>query len=237
MTEFEGVVEALGAALAKRGYSELTPVQQAVLDPKLIDKDLLVSAQTGSGKTVAFGIAIAPTLLQGADKLPRAKAPMALAVAPTRELALQVKRELEWLYESTGANCASCVGGMDMRTERRELARGAHIVVGTPGRLRDHIERGSLDMSEMRAIILDEADEMLDMGFRDDLEYILGAAPQERRTLMFSATVPRQIANLAKRYQRDAVRVSTKSDEKQHLDIEYRALMVAPNDQIGRAHV
>ncbi len=231
MTEFEGVVEALGVALAKRGYSELTPVQQAVLDPKLIDKDLLVSAQTGSGKTVAFGIAIAPTLLQGDDKLARVKAPMALAVAPTRELALQVKRELEWLYESTGAICASCVGGMDMRTERRELARGAHIVVGTPGRLRDHIERGSLDMSEMRAIILDEADEMLDMGFRDDLEYILGAAPEERRTLMFSATVPRTIAALAKRYQRDAVRVSTKSEEKQHLDIEYRALMVAPNDR------
>ena len=231
MTEFDGVVDALGKALVKRGYSKLTPVQLAVLDEKLIDKDLLVSAQTGSGKTVAFGMAIAPTLLQGEDRLERAKAPLALAVAPTRELALQVKRELEWLYESAGAQCASCVGGMDMRTERRELARGAHIVVGTPGRLRDHIERGSLDMSGMRAVVLDEADEMLDMGFRDDLEYILGAAPEERRTLMFSATVPRTIANLAKRYQRDAVRVSTKSDEKQHLDIEYRALTVAPNDR------
>ena len=231
MTEFEGVVPVLGEALTQRGYTVLTPVQSSVLDPKLIDKDLLVSAQTGSGKTVAFGIAFAPTLLQGAERFGRAKAPLALAVAPTRELALQVKRELEWLYEKTGANFASCVGGMDMRTERRALSQGAHIVVGTPGRLRDHIERGSLDMSEMRAVVLDEADEMLDMGFRDDLEYILGAAPAERRTLMFSATVPRTIATLAKRYQRDAVRVSTKGDEKQHLDIDYQAMAIAPNDR------
>ncbi|MEY8100120.1 DEAD/DEAH box helicase, partial [Falsihalocynthiibacter sp. S25ZX9] len=92
----------------------------------------------------------------------------------------------------TGARIASCVGGMDMRTERRELDQGAHIVVGTPGRLRYHIARKSLRMDQMRAIVLDEADEMLDLGFRDDLEFILGEAQEERRTLMFSATVPRQ---------------------------------------------
>ncbi len=231
MTEFEGVAAPLAKALEKRGYSALTPVQKAVLEDGLVDKDLLVSAQTGSGKTVAFGMAIAPTLLGEQEKFGRENAPMALAVAPTRELALQVKRELEWLFETTRAQFASCVGGMDMRTERRALSQGTHIVVGTPGRLRDHIERGSLDMSQMRAVVLDEADEMLDMGFRDDLEYILGAAPTERRTLMFSATVPRMIANLAKRYQRDAVRVSTKGEEKQHLDIDYQALAVAPNDR------
>jgi ATP-dependent RNA helicase DeaD len=231
MTNFESVVPALGQALEKRGYDALTPVQDAVLDPKLESADLLVSAQTGSGKTVAFGMALAPTLLDGVDRLPRADAPLALVVAPTRELALQVKRELEWLYAMTGAAVASCVGGMDMRTERRALDRGAHIVVGTPGRLRDHIERGSLDCTAFRAVVLDEADEMLDLGFRDDLEYILGAAPSNRRTLMFSATVPRGIANLAKRFQRDAVRISTTSEREQHHDIEYRALTVAPNDR------
>ena len=231
MTEFEGVVPALGQALSKRGYSALTPVQQAVLAPELSKADILVSAQTGSGKTVAFGLAFAPTLLDGADRFARATAPLALAVAPTRELALQVKRELEWLYEMTGASVASCVGGMDMRTERQALGRGAHIVVGTPGRLRDHIERGSLNTTRLKAVVLDEADEMLDMGFRDDLEYILGSAPAERRTLLFSATVPRSIATLAKRYQRDAVRISTSAEKKQHLDIEYRALTIAPNDQ------
>ncbi|MCR4379137.1 MAG: DEAD/DEAH box helicase, partial [Rhodospirillales bacterium] len=233
MTEFEGVVAALGQALKKRGYETLTPVQLAMLAPELKDADALVSAQTGSGKTVAFGLAIAPTLLGGAERFARADsaAPLALAIAPTRELALQVKRELEWLYELTGASVASCVGGMDMRAERRVLQQGAHIVVGTPGRLRDHIERGSFDTTALKAIVLDEADEMLDLGFRDDLEYILDATPSDRRTLMFSATVPRSITALAKRYQRDAVRVATHSPEKQHLDIEYRAMAVAPNDR------
>lgn len=231
MTDFEGVVPALGQALLQRGYTDLTPVQTAVLAPELADADALVSAQTGSGKTVAFGLALAPTLLGEEERFGASGAPMALTVAPTRELALQVKRELEWLYAMTGASVASCVGGMDMRTERRALQRGAHIVVGTPGRLRDHIDRGSLNTANLKAVVLDEADEMLDLGFREDLEYILDAAPEERRTLMFSATVPRSIATLAKRYQRDAVRVTTQAEQKQHVDIEYRALTVAPNDR------
>lgn len=231
MTVFEGVNPSLVQALDKRGYTTLTPVQTAVLAPEMKDADALVSAQTGSGKTVAFGIALAPTLLQDKDRFTNSGAPLGLVIAPTRELALQVKGELEWLYELTGATVTSCVGGMDMRTERRVLDRGAHIVVGTPGRLRDHIERGSLDTSQLKAVVLDEADEMLDMGFRDDLEYILDTAPKERRTLLFSATVARPIANLAKKYQRDAVRISTTSDTKQHKDIEYRALTVAPNDR------
>ncbi len=235
MTEFQGAVPALAQALSERGYTVLTPVQEAVLAPEVATADLLVSAQTGSGKTVAFGLSLAPALLDGAERFPPAempaKPPLALVVAPTRELALQVKRELEWLYQKTGASIASCVGGMDMRTERRALQRGAQIVVGTPGRLRDHIERHSLDMTGLRAVVLDEADEMLDLGFRDDLEYILGAAPKQRRTLMFSATVPRTIATLAKRFQRDAVRLATQAEQSQHVDIEYRALTVASNDR------
>ncbi|MDL2401500.1 DEAD/DEAH box helicase [Rhizobium mayense] len=231
MTEFEGIVPAIAQALAKRGYDVLTPVQKAMLDPGLAGKDALVSAQTGSGKTVAFGLALAPGLLEGAERFGPAGTPLALAIAPTRELALQVQRELEWLYELTGATIASCVGGMDMRTERRALERGAHIVVGTPGRLCDHIRRNSLDISELKAVVLDEADEMLDLGFREDLEFILETAPAERRTLMFSATVPRSIAKLAESYQRDAVRIATASEAKQHVDIDYRALTVVPSDR------
>ncbi|HEV7304630.1 DEAD/DEAH box helicase [Ensifer sp.] len=231
MTEFEGIAPAIAEALAKRGYNELTPVQKAMRDPELAERDALVSAQTGSGKTVAFGLALAPTLLGDERRFGPAGAPLALAIAPTRELALQVKRELEWLYGETGATIASCVGGMDMRTEKRALERGAHIVVGTPGRLCDHIRRNSLDISSLRAIVLDEADEMLDLGFREDLEFILEESPEDRRTLMFSATVPKSIATLAKNYQRDAVRISTASEQKQHVDIEYRALTVAPNDR------
>lgn len=231
MTEIDGVVPALAQALAKRGYETLTPVQQAVLGAEMRGADALVSAQTGSGKTVAFGLAMAPTLLADQERFGRADTPMALAVAPTRELALQVKRELEWLYAFAGGSVASCVGGMDMRTERATLERGAHIVVGTPGRLRDHIERGSLDMAAMRVVVLDEADEMLDLGFREDLEFILQSAPATRRTLMFSATVPPTIAALAQRYQRDAVRLSTAGEDRQHGDIEYRALVCAPTDR------
>ncbi|KZK99660.1 ATP-dependent RNA helicase DbpA [Pseudovibrio sp. Ad5] len=231
MTIPEGVAPALSTALEKREYTSLTPVQTAVLDEKLKGKDLLVSAQTGSGKTVAFGIAIAPELLGDEERMGRANEPLALCVAPTRELAIQVSKELEWLYGEAGARITTCVGGMDMRRERRNLSAGAHIVVGTPGRLRDHIERGSFDTSSLRTVVLDEADEMLDLGFREDLEFILGAAPQERRTLLFSATVPQQIESLAKRFQRDAQRISTVSNREQHADIEYRAMQVAPNDR------
>jgi len=224
------VKQALADALNKRGYETLTPVQSAVLAPELAEADLLVSAQTGSGKTVGFGLAIADSLLGNLEEFGRANKPLALVIAPTRELALQVKRELQWLYAEARATMASCVGGMDMRDERRSLDRGAHIVVATPGRLRDHIARGSIDLSEIRAVILDEADEMLDLGFKEDLEFILSHAPEIRRTLMFSATVPKSIAHLAKSYQKDSVRVSTVAEKSQHSDIEYRALGVAARD-------
>ena len=230
MTNATPLVPTLAEALAKRGYATLTPVQEAVTHPDLEGADLLVSAQTGSGKTVGFGLAIAPTLLDAAGRFGPASSPVALVIAPTRELALQVRRELAWLYEAAGVSMASCVGGMDMRDERRALDRGAHIVVGTPGRLKDHIQRGSLDLGMIRAVVLDEADEMLDLGFREDLEFILGEAPASRRTLMFSATVPKAIATLAQSYQKNAVRVTTAGERSQHADIDYRAMQVASAD-------
>lgn len=227
---------ALTEALAARQYAEPTPVQSAVLVPEAEDRDLLVSAQTGSGKTVAFGLAFAPTLLGGAERFGPAGAPLALVIAPTRELAIQVKAELTWLYGKTGARIASAVGGMDARAEARALSAGAHIVVGTPGRLKDHTERKRLDLSQIRVAVLDEADEMLDMGFRDELEFLLDATPPERRTLLFSATIPKEIASLAKRYQRNSLRLDVGSRNEPHGDIEYRAITVAPHD-IERAAV
>ncbi|AWZ00548.1 MAG: DEAD/DEAH box helicase [Rhodobiaceae bacterium] len=231
MSDPHNINPVLARALEKKGYASLTEVQEAVIAPETDGRDLLVSAQTGSGKTVAFGLAITPTILGTQEVFGPAVLPQALVVAPTRELAIQVQRELTWLFGEAKGKIASCVGGMDPRAERRALARGAHVVVGTPGRLRDHIERGGLDMSGLRAVILDEADEMLDFGFREDLEFILDTAPKERRTLMFSATVPRTISNMAKRYQKDALRISTVSERGQHSDIEYRALSVAPSDK------
>ena len=224
------MIPTLAQALADKGYDTLTPVQTAVADPELVGHDLLVSAQTGSGKTVGFGLAIGPTILGEDTHFGDAARPLALVVAPTRELAMQVRRELTWLYAPAGAVLASTVGGMDARDERRALERGAHIVVATPGRLRDHITRGSIDLSDVRAVVLDEADEMLDLGFKEDLEFILASAPEGRRTLMFSATVPPLIERMAREYQTDAKRIVTTATDDQHADIEYRALNVAQHD-------
>ncbi len=217
---------ALLRALTGRGYQDPTPVQEAVLQPEAADRDLLVSAQTGSGKTVAFGLAIAPTILGDNERLPTTLHPLVLVIAPTRELALQVHAELSWLYEFAGGRIVSCVGGMDARREARALSAGCHIVVGTPGRLQDHINRGNLHLNELEAVILDEADEMLDLGFKDELEFILGTAPESRRTLLFSATIAKEIAALARRYQQNALRIDTAGRNQPHADIEYRAIRV-----------
>jgi ATP-dependent RNA helicase DeaD len=220
----------LARALADRNYDHPTPVQLAVLADEAVDRDLLVSAQTGSGKTVAYGLAIAGNLLGDSERFEGAGAPLALIVAPTRELALQVHRELAWLYQYADARVVSCVGGMDPRREQRELAAGAHIVVGTPGRLCDHLRRGRLDISELKVVVLDEADEMLNLGFREDMEFILETTPETRRTLLFSATFPRGIVALAKQYQQRAFRIEVAGDEGGHADIEYHAIRIAPGD-------
>jgi ATP-dependent RNA helicase DeaD len=227
---FAALPAALAAALTARGYAALTAVQAAVIEPEAHGRDLVVSARTGSGKTVAFGLAMGAELLGAGQPLPPAGAPLALVVAPTRELALQVSRELTWLFAGTGATVTTCVGGMDPSRERRSLYQGAHFVVGTPGRLRDHLERGALDLSALKFVVLDEADEMLDMGFREDLEELLDATPGERRTLLFSATLPKPIVALAKRYQHDALRISTVGDEQGHGDIAYQVVTVSPSD-------
>ncbi len=217
---------ALLRALTGRGYQDPTPVQEAVLQPEAADRDLLVSAQTGSGKTVAFGLAIAPTILGENEKLPATHNPLVLVIAPTRELALQVHAELSWLYEFAGGRVISCVGGMDARREARALSAGCHMVVGTPGRLQDHINRGALKLNECEVVVLDEADEMLDLGFKDELEFILSTAPESRRTLLFSATIAKEIAALARRYQQNALRIDTAGRNQPHADIEYRAIRV-----------
>lgn len=227
---FPSTNPSLERALLEKGYAEPTAVQAAVLQPEAEDRDLLVSAQTGSGKTVAYGLALATTLLAGEERMGAPGAPLALVIAPTRELAMQVQRELIWLYGAAGARVCACIGGMDVRREARALEDGCHIVVGTPGRLRDHLERNRLDVTALRAVVLDEADEMLDLGFREDMEFILDSTPEEKRTLLFSATIPRDIANLARRYQNDAFRIDTVDQSQPHGDIDYRAIRIAPNE-------
>jgi ATP-dependent RNA helicase DeaD len=220
-----GAPEPLAAALAARGYQTPTPVQEAVLQESARGRDLLVSARTGSGKTVAFGLSIASELLP----LPTAGKPLGLVVAPTRELAQQVARELSWLFAE--ARVAACVGGADVGKELRALKAGVHLVVGTPGRLCDHLERGSLQLGALKALVLDEADEMLDLGFRDELERILSKAPVGRRTLLFSATIPNAIEQLARKYTREALRIAANPPAQAHADIELKVHAIAARER------
>jgi ATP-dependent RNA helicase DeaD len=209
---------ALARRLAARGYRRLTAVQRAVLRAEP-GADLLVSAPTGSGKTIAFGLALAP-LLGGVA------GPRALVVTPTRELAAQVRAELAWLYAGD-ARVGACVGGADPQAERAALAEGLDVVVGSPGRLRDHIGAGALRTAAVAAVVLDEADAMLDLGFRDDLEAILRALPEGRRTLMFSATVTPATEALARRVQRGALRLDLAAGA----SLALQAVAVAADDR------
>jgi ATP-dependent RNA helicase DeaD len=227
---FSDINPSLLRALAARNYIKPTPVQQAVLRPEAASRDLLVSAQTGSGKTVAYGLVLGATLLGEKERFAQAQQPLALVVTPTRELALQVQRELEWLFADSGARIVTSVGGMDIRREQRLLAQGAHIVVGTPGRLADHLDQERLDLSQIRSVVLDEADEMLDLGFREELETLLNATPSDRQTLLFSATLPKAILGLAKSYQRNALRLALSKENEPHGDIEYRAFPIHARD-------
>jgi ATP-dependent RNA helicase DeaD len=257
--EIDPAIEALPPAIARafteRGYTTLTAVQRAVLEPELAGKDLRISSQTGSGKTAALGLVLAPLAMQGApvraselppapnhggrahmtgprEAGPRAKGPRALVLAPTRELARQIEEELNWLYAHVGARVAVLSGGASYRDEHRALARGPAVIVGTPGRLLDHLGQGSFDPSGIAAVVLDEADQMLDLGFAEDLEQILSRVPDERRTHLVSATFPPEVIALADRVQREPVAVQGTRLGVANVDIEHVVHLVDPHERI-----
>ena len=183
-------------ALARAGYEAPTPIQGGLI-PRAIDGfDVIGQAQTGTGKTAAFAIPIIDML----DPPGKTKHPQALILCPTRELAVQVGEEIRKLSYGTRAESVVVYGGKPIRGQIEKLRRGVEIVVGTPGRVIDHIQRGSLVLSELWCVVLDEADRMLDIGFRPDIEKILGRCPRDRQTMLFSATLPPPILRLAKRY-------------------------------------
>jgi ATP-dependent RNA helicase DeaD len=195
---FEAVPASLRSALEGRGFTELTPVQEAVLAAEAEGRDLQISSQTGSGKTVALGFVLAPAL--STERV--GGGPQALIIVPTRELAAQVCEELRWLFQDLkDTNVISVTGGTPVYRDRQTLARKPRVLVGTPGRLLDHVKSGTLQLGGVRELVLDEADQMLDMGFREDLEAILDATEEPRRTHMMSATFPAAALRLAKRYQ------------------------------------
>ncbi|HVH44375.1 MAG TPA: DEAD/DEAH box helicase, partial [Labilithrix sp.] len=240
----------LAGALEKKGFDRLTPVQEAVLRPDLQGRDLRISSQTGSGKTVAIGLALRDDVarpvsseegseaeeasssgnLKGRDQ--RAQ-PRAFVVTPTRELAKQVEEELAWLYAPLGARIASVTGGGGYRDELRAFRAKPAIIVGTPGRLLDHLKRGAIDASHAGTVVFDEADRMLDLGFREDLEAILGFAPKDHRTHLVSATFPREVRALADRVQKDAVPVEGTPLGTANLDIEHVIHLVHPRERLG----
>jgi ATP-dependent RNA helicase DeaD len=241
---FDGLPASLGEALTRRGFTALTSVQEAVLAPALAGRDLRISSQTGSGKTVAIGMVLAPDLERAVaeraaapveepspEKRRIAAQPFALLLAPTRELAAQLGRELTWLLHALTIRVCTVTGGASVPAELRELRKNPLVVVATPGRLLDHLERGSIDPSRVGAVVLDEADQMLDLGFRDDLEAILGKMPIERRTHLVSATFSRDVLALADRYQQRAVKVEGTSLGEANEDIAHVAHLVRPGER------
>ncbi len=217
---------ALLAALTKRGFEKLTPVQEAVANADDGARDLRISSQTGSGKTVAIGFALADKLVA-----PDRVGPTTLVIAPTRELAMQVRDELAWLFAGTlDARCEVVTGGTNLDRERIRLRRKPSVVVGTPGRLLDHLRRGGLDISSVSQLVLDEADQMLDLGFKDELDGILEHLPAERRTHLVSATFPRAVLELADRFQNEPLLIEGNAPGEAHADIEHVACRIGARE-------
>lgn len=197
MTNFQklGIEPALNDILRKQGIVTPTPVQEASLPELLAGGDVIAQAQTGTGKTLAFLLPI----LQGID--PSKLHPQALVITPTRELAIQVTAEARKLAEATpGVNLLAAYGGQDVERQLRKLQGGSQLVIGTPGRLLDHVRRGSLTLGGIRMLVLDEADQMLHMGFLEEVETLIHATPKRRQTMLFSATMPDGVRHLARNY-------------------------------------
>ena len=187
----------INKAVEEMGFEEATPIQSATIPLIMEGKDIIGQAQTGTGKTAAFGIPILEMIDAKSRKL------QAVTLCPTRELAIQVAEELKKLAKyKRGIEILSIYGGQSIERQLKALKKGVQIVIGTPGRVQDHMDRGTLKMGDVKIFILDEADEMLDMGFRDDIELILKQMPAERQTILFSATMPKPILDLTKKYQK-----------------------------------
>ncbi|MBR4401636.1 MAG: DEAD/DEAH box helicase [Synergistes sp.] len=212
---------ALLNAVERKGFEHPMPVQTAVLeDESLLENDIIVQAKTGSGKTLAFAL----PLLNIADE--HKKLPQILVLSPTRELAQQTAREFAWLGSDMGIRTATLVGGLDMERQIRSLREGAAVTVGTPGRVLDHIRRGTLKTEEIHSVVLDEGDHMLDMGFREELEAILEAVGKVDRTWLFSATMPDEVVSLANSYLDAPRRISLVTDITTHSEISQRAYII-----------
>ncbi len=204
-----GLSEEILEAVRKKGYSSPTEIQRLVIPVALsTDKDIIAQAQTGTGKTAAFGIPLLERINFKSDRSVKA-----IIVTPTRELALQIFEELKSLKGNRRVRVATIYGGQSMEKQLKDLERGIDIVVGTPGRIIDHLNRGTLNLSNVQYLVLDEADRMLDMGFLDDVLEIIKQTPDTKRTFLFSATMPKEIVEIAKKFMKEYVHISTIKNE------------------------
>jgi ATP-dependent RNA helicase DeaD len=202
-----GLSEPTLRAIQELGYEEPTPIQLKTIEPMMEGKDVIAQAQTGTGKTAAFALPIIEHLVQDGGK------PQALVMTPTRELAVQVAEAVHAYGQYHRVKVLPVYGGQPIERQLGALKRGVQVVVGTPGRLLDHIKRRTLDLSEVRTVVLDEADEMLNMGFIEDIEMILQEIPTDHQTALFSATMPDPIVRLARKYLRDPQRIQTEAHQ------------------------
>jgi len=209
-----GLDPAVLKALTEMGFKSPTPIQEQGIPLLMQGEDFIGQAQTGTGKTAAFGICILEKLFAGGKgKFVEPSHPHAFVIVPTRELAVQVGVELEKIGKYTGARVLAVYGGADIERQISQLRQGVDIVVGTPGRIMDHMERKTIHLDKIEVVVLDEADRMLDMGFRDDIEKILATTPRSRQTLLFSATLPPEILELGKRYMHSPQELRVSGDE------------------------
>ncbi|WCJ28686.1 DEAD-box ATP-dependent RNA helicase 53 [Euphorbia peplus] len=210
-----GIAQEIVTALANRGISKLFPIQRAVLEPAMKGRDMFGRARTGTGKTLAFGIPILDRIIQYNAKHGKGRNPLALVMAPTRELARQVEKEFRESAPSLDSICL--YGGTPIGRQMQELGYGVDVVVGTPGRIIDLMKRGALNLSEVQFVVLDEADQMLSVGFVDDIEIIFQQLPQKRHSMLFSATMPSWIKNLVRNYLKDPLTIDLVGDSDQKL--------------------
>ena len=214
--------------LLSRGFTELSDIQNKILDVYQNKKDLLVTSQTGSGKTIAYFLSIQDEI--SLNKVKENSSPSVLIIAPTRELAIQVYEEALWVFKSENINVVTTIGGMDIKKERKNLLTKFSLLIGTPGRINDHLRKNKLILSNITTVILDEADEILDLGFKEDLNSILSKISKSTRISMFSATLPKKIIELANKYQKKPIKINIDNNLSQHKDISYDAYYLNSRD-------
>jgi len=213
--------------VGKMGFKNPTPIQKRTIGPLMMGKDVIGQAKTGSGKTVAFSL----PLLQTVDV--RDRRVQALVLAPTRELAVQITQEMRKIGTYTGVRVVAIYGGQSIGWQKDEIRRGAHVVVGTTGRVLDHIKRRWLDLSAVKFVVLDEADTMLDMGFIDDVDRILGQIRGKKQVCIFSATMPAKITELSKKYMNNPERIMVDSDEPSVETLDQFYAVVKHDEKLG----